>query len=160
LPKEAISVIFCDNPSENWIVGGKTVGELKQSRRTQISPSLMVRVGAPADLKNAFNRACPVNQGNGREKAVKGAALYRLFSRTAEGYLRDGGFKGFCKSLVVPRSRGLVEPFGKYRSRHCLDRVRLGPVPLAEESTYYLGYFAYNRLLYMSSPEHFRDINR
>jgi len=30
LPKEAISVIFYENPSENWIVGGKTVKELKQ----------------------------------------------------------------------------------------------------------------------------------
>jgi len=30
LPKEAISVIFYENPSENWIVGGKTVKELMQ----------------------------------------------------------------------------------------------------------------------------------
>ena len=28
LPKEAISVIFYDNPAENWIVGGVTVKEL------------------------------------------------------------------------------------------------------------------------------------
>ena len=28
LPKEAISVIFYDNPAENWIVGGITVKEL------------------------------------------------------------------------------------------------------------------------------------
>jgi len=28
LPKEAISVIFYDNPAENWIVGGVTVREL------------------------------------------------------------------------------------------------------------------------------------
>jgi len=34
LPKEAISVIFYENPSENWIVGGKTVRELKQRRGT------------------------------------------------------------------------------------------------------------------------------
>ncbi len=32
LPKEAISVIFYETPSENWIVGGKTVEELKQRR--------------------------------------------------------------------------------------------------------------------------------
>lgn len=30
LPKEAISVLFYENPSENWIVGGKTVEELIQ----------------------------------------------------------------------------------------------------------------------------------
>ena len=34
LPKEAISVIFYENPSENWIVGGKTVKELMQRRGT------------------------------------------------------------------------------------------------------------------------------
>ena len=28
LPKESISVIFYDNPAENWIVGGVTVKEL------------------------------------------------------------------------------------------------------------------------------------
>jgi phenylpyruvate tautomerase PptA (4-oxalocrotonate tautomerase family) len=28
LPKEAISVIFYDNPPRNWIVGGVTVEEL------------------------------------------------------------------------------------------------------------------------------------
>jgi len=28
LPKEAVSVIFYDNPAENWIVGGVTVKEL------------------------------------------------------------------------------------------------------------------------------------
>jgi phenylpyruvate tautomerase PptA (4-oxalocrotonate tautomerase family) len=28
LPKEAISVIFYDNPARNWIVGGVTVEEL------------------------------------------------------------------------------------------------------------------------------------
>lgn len=28
LPKEAISVIFYDNPAEDWIVGGITVKEL------------------------------------------------------------------------------------------------------------------------------------
>lgn len=32
LPKEAISVLFYENSSENWIVGGKTVGELIQGR--------------------------------------------------------------------------------------------------------------------------------
>lgn len=30
LPKEAISVIFYDNPAENWIVGGVTVQELRE----------------------------------------------------------------------------------------------------------------------------------
>lgn len=34
LPKEAISVIFYENPSENWIVGGKTVKELMQRGET------------------------------------------------------------------------------------------------------------------------------
>ncbi|KXB02943.1 hypothetical protein AKJ45_03055, partial [candidate division MSBL1 archaeon SCGC-AAA261F19] len=33
LPKEAISVLFYENSSENWIVGGKTVGELIQGRK-------------------------------------------------------------------------------------------------------------------------------
>ncbi|MFH1327344.1 MAG: tautomerase family protein [Candidatus Bathyarchaeota archaeon] len=28
LPNEAISVIFYDNPAENWVVGGVTVKEL------------------------------------------------------------------------------------------------------------------------------------
>jgi len=28
LPKEAISVIFYDNPPRNWVVGGVTVEEL------------------------------------------------------------------------------------------------------------------------------------
>ena len=28
LPKEAISVIFYENPGENWVVGGVTVKEL------------------------------------------------------------------------------------------------------------------------------------
>ena len=34
LPKEAISVIFYENPSENWVVGGKTVKELMQREGT------------------------------------------------------------------------------------------------------------------------------
>jgi 4-oxalocrotonate tautomerase family enzyme len=28
VPKEAISVIFYDNPAENWVVGGVTVKDL------------------------------------------------------------------------------------------------------------------------------------
>jgi len=34
LPREAISVIFYENPSENWIVGGKTLKELIQRGET------------------------------------------------------------------------------------------------------------------------------
>lgn len=30
LPKHAVSVIFYENPPQNWLVGGVTVEELKQ----------------------------------------------------------------------------------------------------------------------------------
>jgi len=30
VPKDAISVIFYENPSENWVVGGVTVKELME----------------------------------------------------------------------------------------------------------------------------------
>jgi len=34
LPKEAVSVIFYDNPAENWIVGGVTVKELIEKQKS------------------------------------------------------------------------------------------------------------------------------
>lgn len=35
LPKEAISVIFYENPGENWVVGGVTVKELIEKAKRQ-----------------------------------------------------------------------------------------------------------------------------
>ncbi|MEM3088704.1 MAG: 4-oxalocrotonate tautomerase family protein [Candidatus Bathyarchaeia archaeon] len=35
LPKEAVSVIFYDNPAENWIVGGATVKELIEKQKAR-----------------------------------------------------------------------------------------------------------------------------
>jgi phenylpyruvate tautomerase PptA (4-oxalocrotonate tautomerase family) len=35
LPRESISVIFYDNPAENWIVGGVTVKDLIEKGKKQ-----------------------------------------------------------------------------------------------------------------------------